>query len=150
MKRATIVLGGLAMLAACGQGGDNGTAANNAAASNAAAEAAKPKHPTYCFFPDPTQTKDFAAKAGKDGNVEVTGKAHLEDRRYMGALTEPDVEGTSASVWLTMPQNNTGFGARGDWWDLKLAIPGSASVTQVKVMCGTHTLATLAVPRKAK
>lgn len=145
-----LIVTGAAALAACGQGGDNGAAANNAAAANAAAEAAKPKHPTYCFFPDPTQTKDFAAKAGKDGNVEVTGKAHLEDRRYMGALTEPDVEGTSASVWLTMPQNNTGFGAQGDWWDLKLTIPASTAVTEVKVMCGTHTMATLQVPRKAK
>lgn len=146
-----IVAAGAAALASCG--GSDDSAAANAAAENAAAAAAaaKPKHPTYCFFPDAANdVKGLAAKAGKDGNVVVTGKARLEDRRYMAALAQPDVSGTGASIWLTMPQNTTGFGAPDNWWELSATIPDSSAVTDVTVMCGTTTLATLTIPRSGE
>jgi hypothetical protein len=141
-----IVAAGAAALASCAGGEDNSAA--NAAANSALAEKAKPKHPTYCFFPDASETKGWAAKTDKDGNVVVSGKAHLEDRRYMGALVQPEVAGTTASVWLTMPQNTTGFGAVDDWWDVSTTIPDSGAVTTVNVMCGTRTMATLTIKRK--
>lgn len=145
MDKSLFVIAGAAAVAACSAGGDTANNSANAAANEAAAAA--PKHPTYCFFPDKTSNKDWVAKTDKDGNVTVTGKAHLDDRRYMAALTQPDVKDSTASVWLTMPQNNTGFGAQGDWWDVSYTIPNSAAVTTVNVMCGSITLATLQVPR---
>jgi hypothetical protein len=150
MRISTIIVAaGAAVLASCSGNPDDDNSAANAAANSALAEKAKPKHPTYCFFPEASETKGWAAKAGKDGNIVVTGKAHLEDRRYMGALGQPDVSGTSASVWLTMPPNSTGFGARDNWWDVTTTIPDSAAVTTVNVMCGTRTMATLTIPRKS-
>lgn len=147
MRKSILLLAGAVMLVGCGQsgGGDNG-AANEA---NTATAAPAPKHPTYCFFPDPSDNKGWAAKTDKDGNVVVTGQGRLEDRRYMAKLGNGEVSGTSASVWLTMTTNTTGFGAQDNWWDVDTTIPHSSAVTNVKVMCGTQTLATLTVPRTA-
>jgi ABC-type glycerol-3-phosphate transport system substrate-binding protein len=75
MRKFIILLGTAAGLAACGQSTDQ--AADNEAANAAAAE--KPR-PAYCFFKD-EETKGWAAKADKDGNVVVTGKAYREDCR---------------------------------------------------------------------
>lgn len=145
MRKSILFLGVAAMLTGCGQSGDN-QAANQ---TNAATAAPEHKHPTYCFFPDPADNKDWAAKTDKDGNVVVTGNARLEDRRYMARLSQSDVEGTTASVWLTMTSNTTGMGAQENWWNVDTTVPNSTNVTEVKVMCGTQTLATLTVPRKS-
>ena len=61
--------------------------ANNAAANSAATE--KPK-PAYCFFKD-LETKAWKAKADKDGNVVVSGKAYREDPRYKALLSPATV-----------------------------------------------------------
>ena len=89
-------------------------------------------------------------KTDKDGNVTVSGKAHYEDRRYMARLSQSDVTGTIASVWLTTTTNTTGMGAQDNWWDVDTTIPNSANVTEVKVMCGKHQFADLQVLRKAQ
>ena len=144
MRKSIVFVGVAAMLTGCGQNGG----ANQAANQTNAAAAPEHKHPTYCFFPDPTDTKDWAAKTDKDGNVVVTGKAQLEDRRYMARLSQSDVAGTIASVWLTMTSNTTGMGAQENWWDVDTTVPNSTNVTEVKVMCGSHVFADLQVPRK--
>ena len=46
-----------------------------------------------------------------------------------------------------MPPNSTGMGAQGNWWDVSATIPGSAAVEAVTVMCGTKTVANLAVSK---
>jgi len=48
----------------------------------------------------------------------------------------------------TVAQNDTGYAAPEDWWDIKTTIPASAAVTTVNVKCGEKTLASLQVPRK--
>jgi len=147
MRKSILVLGVTAVLAGCGQGSGDTQASNQA---NIAAAAPAKKHPTYCFFPDPADNKGWAAKVDKDGNVNVSGKAHYEDRRYMARLSQSDVSGTIASVWLTATTNTTGTGAVDNWWDVDTTIPDSGSVTEVKVMCGKHVFADLQVPRKGK
>jgi hypothetical protein len=129
-------------LAACGQASDDNAAIN--APANAAAPAKK--HPTYCFFKD-AATKGWAASAGAGGNVAVKGKVHLDDRRYSGDLSQSDVTGDTASVWVTMAPNTTGFGAEDNWWDVSVTIPNSAAVKAVTVLCGTKTVAKLPVRR---
>jgi len=146
MRKSILVLGVTAVLAGCGQGGGDNQASNQA---NTAAAAPAKKHPTYCFFPDPADNKDWAAKVDKDGNVTVSGRAHYEDRRYMARLSQSDISGTTASVWLTATTNTTGTGAVDNWWDVDTTIPNSANVSEVKVMCGKHVFADLQVPRKA-
>jgi hypothetical protein len=123
---------------------DTSTASNETA--NAAASA--PKHPTYCFFKD-ADTKGWAASRDAQGNVAVKGKAHLDDNRYAAQLGQPDVSGTSASLWLTMGPNAAATGAPDNWWDVTAAIPNSASVTTVSVMCGKKTVAQLTVPTRS-
>ena len=103
--------------------------------------------PTYCFFKD-AETKDWAAKADKDGNVVVSGKAYREDARYKALLSPATVSGTSAEISPTITANDTGFAAPDNWWDVTQTIPNSQAVTSVKVTCGGKTVATLEVPRK--
>jgi hypothetical protein len=141
--RNTIVLAGAIVLAGCGQSTDNATA-NNSTANAAAAE--KPK-PAYCFFKD-SETKGWAAKRGKDGNIVVTGKAYREDSRYKAVLNPPTVSGTTAEIAPTITVNDTGYGAPDNWWDVKATIPNSASVETVDVTCGAKTVAELKVPAK--
>jgi hypothetical protein len=140
--RALIWLAASAGLAACNQG-DGGNAAGNASV-NAAATAA-PKHPTYCFFKEANR-KGWTAKRDPSGNVVVKGQAKVEDVRYSAALEEGEVEGDKARIWLTMPQNS-GYQDLDRWWDVNAAIPGSAAVTSVTVMCGAKSVATLPVKR---
>ena len=131
-------------LAGCSQsGGDNDVTAN--AGANAAT-AEKPKHPTYCFYKD-ANTKGWSAARDKSGNVTVKGKAYLADAAYSGSLSEGEVEGDKASIWLTMSPNGTGFAKPDGWWGVSSTIPGSASVKSVTVMCGKKTVATL-TPKK--
>jgi hypothetical protein len=143
MHKTLILLGTAAGLAACGQSADNATAKNSAANS---AAATKPK-PAYCFFKD-SETKGWAAKRGKDGNVVVTGKAYREDSRYKALLGPPTVSGTTAQIAPTITVNDTAYGAPDNWWDVKATIPNSAAVDTVDVRCGEKTVAELKVPAK--
>ena len=142
MRTSFILLAGSAALVGCGRSSDQ-TAANNDAA-NAAATTAKPA--AYCFFKD-AETKGWTAKAGKDGNVIVSGKAYRQDARYKALLPPAVVSGTSATVSPTIVQNDTGFAAPDNWWDVSETIPNSQAVTSVTITCGDKTLATIAVPR---
>jgi hypothetical protein len=137
MRHFAIVLVA-AGLAGCGQSADE-------QAANQAAAAPKEKTP-YCFFKD-EEAKGWAASAD-DGNVVVSGKLYREDARYKALLDKPKVTGTTAEVWPTVGQNDTGFAAEGNWWNVKLAIPDSAAVTKVNVRCGAKTFASLDVTGK--
>lgn len=127
-------------LAACGQAPDD------QAANQAAAAPPKQKIP-YCFFKD-TDAKGWAASTDKDGNVVVKGKLYREDPRYKAILEKPKVTGTTAEVWPNIAQNDTGYAAGENWWNVTLTVPGSAAVTKVDVRCGAKTVASLDVTRK--
>jgi hypothetical protein len=142
MHKSIILIGAVAALGACGQSSEN-AAGNNSAANAASAETPRP---AYCFFKD-KETKDWAAKAGKDGNVVVTGKAYREDARYKAALGPSTVNGASAEIAPTVTINDTGFAAPDDWWAVSATIPNSQAVATVTVKCGDKTLATLTIPR---
>ena len=129
-------------LSACGRSSDD-NAARNSATNAAAAE--KPR-PAYCFFKD-DETKGWAARLDKDGNVVVSGKAYREDARYKAVLSPATVSGTSAEVAPTITTNDTGFAAPDNWWDVVQTIPNSQAVTTVNVICGDKTVASLPVPR---
>lgn len=140
--KAGLWLAASAGLAACSpSGGGNATA--NASARSAAAEA---PHPTYCFFKD-AAAKGWAASTDKSGNIDVKGKAHLDDTRYSGALIQGEARGDAATIWLTMAPNTTGYAMGDNWWDVSATIPNSAAAKTVTVMCGKKTLATLTVRR---
>jgi hypothetical protein len=142
MRKYLSVAGVAAGLAACGQTSDN-------SANEAAANSAQPKKkPAYCFFKD-EETKGWAASRGKDGNIIVKGKVYREDSRYKAVLQPPTVTGVSAEVSPTIAQNDTGFGAPGNWWDVTATIPNSAAIETIKVSCGAKTLAELKVPAKS-
>lgn len=140
-SRWILLAAGAALVGGCSQGSNNQS--NAVAASNLAAA---PKHPTYCFFTNDA-TKGWSALRDAKGDVVVKGQVHLEDRRYMGALGDAELKGTGASLWLTMVPNTTGMGAQGDWWTVNTTIAGSPGVENVAVMCGTKTVASLAVKK---
>ena len=142
MRKFMILACAAASLGACGQSSDN------QAANEAAANAAQPKKKVpYCFFKD-SETKDWKASRGKDGNIMVSGKAYREDSRYRAVLGEPVVTGTTAEIAPTLQQNDTGYGAPENWWDMTATIPNSASVDTVDVKCGDKTVAELKVAPK--
>ena len=142
MPRKFIILFGAVSLTACGQSTDN------QAANQAAANAAQPKKKAaYCFFKD-SETKDWSAARGKDGNIVVKGKAYRSDSRYQALLGPPTVSGTTVEVSPSIQQNSTGFGAPENWWEVTATIPGSAAVDTVKVTCGAKTLAEIKVAPK--
>jgi hypothetical protein len=58
------------------------------------------------------------------------------------------ITGTTAEISPTIAQNDTGYGAPDDWWDVTATIPGSASVEIVKVTCGPKTVAEFTVAPK--
>jgi hypothetical protein len=136
------IVAGAAALAGCGQ-------ANEAAdaSANVAKAAAPAKKVPYCFFKD-ENSKGWAASAGKDGNVIVKGKGYVADGRYMAGLKPAEIEGSTASLQLAMPQNDTGYSKADGWWDISSTIAQSAAVDTVKVLCGAKTVATLEVKRK--
>jgi hypothetical protein len=144
MRKSLFLIGAVAGLAACGQSADE-SAATNSATKSAAAE--KPK-PAYCFFKD-SETKAWAAKRGKDGNIIVSGKAFRLDSRYKAVLGPPAVTGNAAEIAPTITVNDTAYGAPDNWWDVKATIPNSAAINTVDVKCGSKTLAELKVPPKA-
>jgi hypothetical protein len=140
MKARALLMGAVAVLSGCNQGAE--TKSGNQVAN---AAPASPKHPTYCFFKD-ADTKDWKASRGADGNITVKGRAHVEDTRYQAALSEQEISGTNASLWLTMGPNSGAYGAPENWWDVSAAIPNSGAVESVTVMCGNKTVAQLKVP----
>ena len=143
MHRSMIaIVAGAAALAGCGQ-------ANEAAdaSANVAKAAAPAKKVPYCFFKD-ENSKGWTASSGKDGNVIVTGKGYVADGRYMAGLKPAEIEGSTASLQLAMPQNDTGYSKADGWWDISSTIAQSAAVDTVKVLCGAKTVATLEVKRK--
>src|SRR5215213_7608437 len=119
MRRSILMLAALIGAASCSQSAEQ-PAANSAAANTAEPEK---KRPTYCFFKN-ADTKGWAALRDRGGNILVKGQARIADRRNMAA-------------------NTTGTGAPGDWWDVSAAVPASAPVTSVTVLCGKKTIAEL-------
>jgi len=63
-------------------------------------------------------------------------------------LSPATVSGSQAEVSPTIAQNDTGFAAPNDWWDVSETIADSRGVTSVTIKCGDETVATLTVPRK--
>ena len=145
MKIAVRLIAGIsaALVAGCNQSGDTNAAGPANASANSAA--AKPKHPSYCFFKD-SDTKGWSAARDAQGNITVKGKAHIEDTRYTAQLAPPEVVGSSATLWLTMGPNPGPYGAVDNWWDVAATIPNGAGVDAVSIMCGTKTVAELKVP----
>ena len=143
MRRSIVALSALYFLAACDQ------AAESPAANNAVAKAAEPakKRPTYCFFKN-ADAKGWAASRDASGNVAVKGQARIADRRYMASLSESEIEGDKARLWLTMAPNTTGTGAPDDWWAVTGTVPNSAGAASVTVLCGKKVVAEL--PLKAR
>ena len=141
MTGRKFVVAAAAGLAACNQSGSDNSAAN-ATASSAPAR----KHPTYCFFKD-AATKGWSAAPDANGNVAVKGQVKVDDRRYRGDLSQSEVAGDTASVWLTMAPN-TGFADLDNWWDVAIAVPGSGAVTSVTVLCGKKEVAKLKPRRR--
>jgi hypothetical protein len=139
MRKSFLIVAAAAALTACGQSGDT--------SKQAAAPAQPKKKPPHCFFKD-TETKAWSAKRDKDGNIVVKGKAYRSDSRYKAVLNPATVTGTSAELTPTIVQNDTGYGAEGDWWDVGATIPDSATVDNVKVTCGAKTFAELKVAPK--
>ena len=136
------IVAGAAALAGCGQANDSAEAS-----ANVAKAAAPAKKVPYCFFKD-ENSKGWTASSGKDGNVIVKGKGYVADGRYMAAVKPAEIEGSTASLQLAMPQNDTGYSKTDGWWDISSTIPQSAAVDTVKVLCGAKTVATLEVKRK--
>lgn len=140
MRKFLLVLGVAGHLTACGR--SNG----NPEARQAAAQ--QQKKPAYCFFKD-EEMKDWAATRDKDGNITIKGKAHVKDPRYKAVLGAPTITGTSAELSPSITQNDTGYGAPDDTWELTAALPNSAAITIVTVTCGGKTAARLQVPPKS-
>jgi hypothetical protein len=139
--RTWVLMAALLGLCACGQSGAGGPIANEASKTTAAK---KVKHPNYCFFKD-ANTKAWTASRDKSGNVIVKGKAYLDDSRYKGDLVTGEAEGDKASIWLTMAMNGGPYASPDNWWDVRATIPNSAAAKSLSVMCGTKTVAMLAV-----
>ena len=140
-KSMMAMVAGASALAACGQANQPAEASANVAA------AAPAKKVPYCFFKD-ENSKGWAASAGKDGNVTVKGKGYVADGRYMAGLKPAEIDGSTATLQLAMPQNDTGHSKIDGWWDISSTIPDSAGVDTVNVLCGAKTVATLDVKRK--
>ena len=135
---------GAVMLAGCNQAAESNAAANNAAAN---AASAKPKGPTYCFF-KPAETKGWTASRDARGNVVVKGQAFRSDSRYRAEFIEQDVTPDTATLWVAIGQNTTGYAAPENWWDVTTTIPDSGGIENVTVKCGKTTLAELKVAKR--
>jgi len=143
MRTSILLAGAAAMLSACGQ------SSGNEAANEAAANVVQPKKKAaYCFFKD-SETKGWTASRDKDGNIVVKGKAYREDSRYKAVLGEPELTANTAEIAPTIVQNDTGYGAPDNWWEMTATIPNSAAVDTVDVKCGAHRIAELKVAPKS-
>jgi hypothetical protein len=138
MRKAMLLLGATA-LAGCGQSNDT---------ANQVAKAPAKKKAAYCFFKEP-DTKAWTAARDKDGNIVVKGKAFRQDPRYKAVLGPATVTGTRAEISPGVSNNDTGYAAPENWWDLTATIANSAAVDSVTVTCGAKTLAELKVPPKS-
>jgi len=143
MKTRVFGIAAAVVLTACGPSGGADNATNIAA--NATADAAAPKRPTYCFFKD-AATRGWSAVPDASGNVAVKGQVKVDDKRYRGDLSQSEVAGDGARLWLTMAPN-TGYADDDNWWDLAATVPDSGAVTQVTVLCGKKEVAKLKVRR---
>ena len=140
MRKAFLIVSAAAALAGCGQSSDSSKQAS-------AAPSPTKKKPPHCFFKD-SEMKDWSAKRGKDGNISVKGKAYRSDSRYKAFLNPAVIAGTSAEITPTIAQNDTGYGAPENWWEVSETIPNSAAIENVKVTCGPKTIADLKVAAK--
>ena len=143
MRNTVLTLAGIAALCACGKKTDTQPPTNVAEKRVAGAQ-----HPSFCFFKD-EETKGWAAKRAANGDVAVSGKAHVKDSRYVATLGSPEVAGTTAKLWLSINPNSGTYGAADDWWDVSSTIPGSAAASDVTVMCGPKPIAQLKLPAEA-
>jgi len=142
MPKTLLVLSAAGLITACGQSAERSTA------NQAAANSAQPvKQAAYCFFKDDELT-DWTAKRGADGNITVKGKGHVKDPRYKAVMGTPGVAGNRATIAPSISQNETGYAAPDDIWNLTATIPNSAAVTSVSVTCGDKTVADLNVAAK--
>ena len=132
-----LYLGGMIMLAGCGQSGDSSATSQPAPQPK--------KKPAYCFFKE-DETKGWAIHRDKELNVVLTGKAHVKDSRYKAVLGEPSLSGSGAEIAPSISQNDAAFGAPEDWWDVSATIAGSANVEAVTVHCGDKVIARLTLP----
>jgi hypothetical protein len=141
MRENLLLLAAAAALTSCNQ-------AANDAASNATANvaAARPKHPSYCFFKD-EEAKGWKTSLDPSGNVTVVGKMHVKDARYKAGLGQPGVSGTNVELWPTLVVNDTGYASPDNWWDVSSVIPDSAAVKSVVIRCGRKTVAQLTIKR---
>jgi hypothetical protein len=121
----------LALLAGCSPSADE--------QANRAVEAPKEK-PPHCFFKD-SETAGWALKVA-DGKAVVTGRAFRSDSRYKAVLLEPKIVGRVAEIRPSIANNDTGFAAEGNWWDLKAEIPAEG-IEAVEVRCGKKLVASL-------
>jgi len=144
MRGQFFLIAAAAGLTACSQSGGDSPATNSTA--NATAAAPAKKRPTYCFFKD-AATRGWSAAADAGGNVTVKGQAMLDDSRYRGDLSQSEISGDTATVWVTMVPNNTGFADEDDWWDVAVTVPDSTTAANVIVLCGKKEVARLKVRR---
>lgn len=136
MRTSIALTCALAGLTGCNQAADQPAA--NKATANAAAPA---NQPVFCFFKD-EETRNWAASTDAKGNIVVKGKAHVKDARYKAQLGEPENDGTTARVWLSIGANS-GYASPDDWWDVSATIPAGSGIQQVSVMCGEKSVADL-------
>ena len=106
-----------------------------------AVEAPK-ERPPHCFFKD-SELAGWALEVA-DGKAVVTGRAFRSDPRYKAVLLEPRVAGSVAEVRPSIANNDTGFAAEGNWWDLKAELPADGLV-KVEIRCGEKLVASLPV-----
>jgi hypothetical protein len=139
--RKLLLLAGTAALVACGQSGEN-------TATNQTAAASKPvEKPPYCFFKD-SETKGWTASREANGSIRIKGKAFRLDARYKAVIGKVAVGPAKVIVWPTIEQNDTGYGAPDNWWDVETVVPSSAALDTAEVHCGDKTIAVLKVPPK--
>ena len=136
MKNALIVVICSAALASCGH--------SRSANQQAEAPPQPKKPPAFCFFKD-AEMKDWTAKRDKDGNIALSGKAHVKDSRYKAVFGPPAITSNQIDIAPTLTLNS-GYEAPDDWWDLSLTIPNSRAITNVRIGCGAHQAAALALP----
>jgi hypothetical protein len=143
MKRALFILiGSTAVLAGCNQ------STGNAPANEAAANTSQPeKKPAYCFFKD-DEMKGWKAIRTDNGNIHISGKAHVKDPRYKAVIGQWALGPKKVTVSPTIT-TNTGYAQPDDWWDVDVGIPNTASVTEAVVQCGDKTVADIQVPPKS-
>ena len=141
MRVLLILVGAAAGLTGCNSSKDR------APDQNAAAAAPVKKAPAFCFFKD-AEMKNWAAKRDQQGNIVLTGKAHVKDPRYKAEMGPPQASGNSVEIAPTLSVNS-GYEAPDDWWDLSTTIPNSAAIGKVGISCGAKSVAVLEVAPKS-